>query len=200
MKRFNKIFLYFVIILFITGGSLSAFNTNTSVNLTVAIYNSDYLSITNIGDAVLSFGSVKAGTTNYFGSSSFRSIVKNNGTTLMTIKMRAAVTGGLALQNGSIGDALVNDQIRLHGVFCAWESNVSYTYFDDGTSDAIISTYQTCTATKFCDSDIPVALAGIDVSSTSSPDRNLKFAFETGTVTSEGVQQTITVYMTAIAP
>ena len=80
MKKLSLLIICLTIMFFIGANSLMAFTEETTVDLTLTVWNSAHLSITNAnGDgSVLALGPVTAGKTNYYGA--MRAVFKNNGT------------------------------------------------------------------------------------------------------------------------
>lgn len=192
MKKLSLLIVCLTVVFFMGSNSALAFTEETTVDLTLTIWNTAHLSITNAsGDgSVLELGPVTAGKTNYYGAT--RAIFQNNGTDPYDIQLKAEVTGLTLIDNGP---AVGGDEVRLSGIFVNWEVEDIDEKFGN---DAITTTYQNSTSSKYADPADEDKFKGIDVPIGGGSDRNLKFAVEAGIATTEGVESTITVYAKAV--
>jgi len=190
MKNLLKTFMLVILLIsFSRITSLSATQTNSAV-LTLKIYNSGFLSVTNItGDVDL--GNLVANKTNTWPGTSKRALWKNNGTERADYSVRGEIiAGGVTL----VSNTPASNQIRVRLIFGQWDKNYSLTnYLGD---DTLSTTYKAATSSVFAvDSDAD-NLKGYDV--LAGEDRNMMFWVNPGKA-SNGLEVKIRIWVKANA-
>lgn len=179
LKKVKFILLTTILILALgTSSIIYGYSTTNNVVLQFTIFNTGFVSVTNIGAAEVDAGSIVANTTNVYQGSSVRGIFKNNGTGQEDFSLRAEVIqGGVTL----VSSTPASNQVRLFVIFGQWDKTYSKTDF--ASDDVITTSYQAADADRFAVSSDSASVKGYDVPS--AGERSILFCINPGKTTSD---------------